>query len=348
MLTRLHGCAHTHQRSRAAFAIPSVAMSDAAQQMPNTTGTPSVWPRIMALLAAALAIVALAVWIVGPSPKAADDGFPDQPPPLAIPSDVAQSSPLAVAAAKLSTGDLDVARASFTNIVAEDRDDVPGQVGLIMSRWRSTGPTSVERDLTQLAKEFPDSAFVALHLGLVRTSLQQDRGAREALRETIELGLDAGDDTSLRMARLADDLLHPEAFRGELPVLVAPGEIGAADRPALRALLAAFRAGDRREVARLAEQLGQSSDDLTRVAVITATFDKDEPEATSDRLRHIAGSRSSSPEARDRARLLGALADLWGGGPRADACQVLRQSARPATDAATRRLAKPIAAELCA
>jgi hypothetical protein len=322
-------------------------MEEAAQSKSPATGSSMRPLRLAIPIVAAILLVAFAVWMVGPAPRAADAGFPDQPPPLAIPTEAADDSPLAIAAARLATGDLDVARASFTSLVAEDRDDVPGQVGLILSRWRTTGPTSVERDLTQLAKEYPDSAFVMLHLGLVRALLQQTRGSSEALRDTVELGRDAGDDTSLRMARLADDLLHPNAFRGDLPVLVSPSEVPPADRPKLRSLLKSASAGDRRSVADLAVELGASRDDMSQIAVITATFDKGDPDVTTERLQVIVDDRSASPAARDRARMLGALASVWGGGSRTTACTALRAAAGPDSDDATRRLAGPISNELC-
>jgi hypothetical protein len=41
------------------------------------------------------------------------------------------------------------------------------------------------------------------------------------------------------------------------------------------------------------------------------------------------------------------LAELWGGGERADGCTALAASTRPGTDPATSRLARPIESELC-
>lgn len=322
--------------------IPAAAPGDADVGLgPRRT------PLVAAGLLAAAAIVAAAVVIVGPAPRPADEGLPEAPPPLALPADAAEGGPLARAAAQLAAGQLDAARAGFTDVVAEDRDGVPGQVGLVLSRWRTTGPRSVERDLTQLSREYPEDAFVALHLGLVRTVLEDERAARAALRDARELGHDAADETSLRMARLADDLLHPDAFRGPMPVLVAPIEVAAADRARLRGLLAAVAAGDRRRIGVLAPALAASDDGLSRVAAVAAGFDKADPAATVDRLDAIAGDPGAPLPARDRARMLAALGDAWGGGDRDDACTGLRRAARAPTDPGTRRLAGPISGELC-
>ncbi len=301
--------------------------------------------RLGASVFAAALLVLVAVAMVGPSPKPADAGFPKQPPPLALPSDTPDDSPLAKAAVQLASGDLDGARSEFTNVVAEDQDGVAGQVGLVLSRWRSTGPVSVERDLRQLVREYPDSALAALHLGLVQSLLEDPRASRQSLRDAVRLGHAAADPTSLRMARLANDLLHPDAFKGDLPVLVAPNEVPAGDRAQVRALLGAVQRGDALEVRTRSEALAGSRG-LTGVAVVAAGFDKDDPDAVVDRLDAIARGREPAA-VRDRARLMATLAELWGGGERAAGCTALQTSTRTSVDAGTRRLAVPIESELC-
>jgi hypothetical protein len=298
-------------------------------------------------IALAVLLVLASVLMTGPAPEPADQGLPKDPPPLALPADVADDGAVATAAAQLAAGDLDEARAGFTDAVADDHDDVVAQAGLILSRWRTTGPVSVERDLGQLAKEYPESAFVALHLGLVQTLLDEPRAARASLRDAVELGRSAADETSLRMARLADDLLHPDAYHGELPVLVAPDEVPTGERAALRALLGAVGAGDRDRAVELAGAVGHGSSALLRVAALAAAFDKDAPDATVDRLDAVADDEREPVAARDRARLLSALALAWGGGSRAQACVSLRASAKGDVDAGTRRLAGPISKEIC-
>jgi hypothetical protein len=299
------------------------------------------------LLLAAL-LVAIAVVMVGPAPRPADEGLPTSPPPLALPSDVPGDGPVARAAARLATGDLDAARAAFIDIVAEDRDGEVGQVGLVLSRWRTTGPISVERDLRQLVREYPDSAFVTLHLGMVQVLLDEPRASRRTLREAIELGQAAADPTSLRMARLARDLLTPEAFRGDMPVLVAPSEVRPADRADLRQMLDAVGSGDRLAAADLAARLERSPDPMGRIAALVATFDKSDPDPTVERLETLSRQSDVPRAAADRARMLAALATAWGGGERDEACAGLRAGAGASVDAATRRLAGPIADELCA
>ncbi len=325
-------------------------MHDAAPTLPDADGTPvgarrNVLRFLVPVLVAA-ALVGIAVVMVGPAPRAADSGFPRQPPPLALPSDTADDSALARAAADLANGDLDDARAGFTDVVADDQDGVAGQVGLVLSRWRATGPVSVERDLRQLVREYPESALVALHLGLVQALLDDQRASRQSLREAVELGREAADPTSLRMARLANDLLHPDAFSGDLPVLVAPAEVEGDLQAPVRRLLDAVRVGDVNRAAELVNQIGEV-DGLARVAVVASRFDKDEPADTVVRLTEVALDPAEPKPVRDRARLMATLADLWGGGERAEACRELATSAGSRTDAATRRLARPIESELC-
>lgn len=311
----------------------------------HATGRRHVALRYGVPILAAAALVLVAFLMVGPEPKRADAGFPKQPPPLALPSDTPEGSPLAAAAVALAAGELDEARRGFVDVVAEDQDGVAGQVGLVLSRWRSTGPVSVERDLRQLVREYPDSALAALHLGLVQTLLEDPRASRQSLREAVRLGHAAADPTSLRMARLANDLLHPDAFAGDLPVLVAPNEVSPADRSELRRLLDAVRIGDARQVRTRSTALAGSTG-LLGVAVVSAGFDKDEPEVVVERLEAIADG--SEPAAvRDRARLMATLAELWGGGDRAGGCTKLAASTTAAIDPATSRLARPIESELC-
>lgn len=304
--------------------------------------------RVVCLLAMAVLLVGTAVWQVGPRPKPADSGFPKSPPPLALPSDTPDSSPLATAAAQLAAGDLDEARAGFVDVVAEDQDGVAGQVGLVLSRWRTTGPQSVERDLRQLTLEYPESALASFHLGLVQVVLGDERAARSTLRTALELGREAADPTSLRMARIADDLLHPEGFRGSMPVLVQVDEVPGSDRGRLGDLLRAVGDDDRTEAVRIGTTLQRSADAMTRVAAIAATFDKDEPDATVQRLEALAAAPATPAPAADRARMLATLAGLWGGElDRADGCRRLEASTRAGIDAGTVRLARPIHEELC-
>lgn len=308
----------------------------------------SRFPLVALAAIVAVALVALAVVMTGPRPRPADDGLPTSPPPLAVPSDVSETSALAKAAALLAAGQLEAANDAFVDIVAQDQDGVPGQVGLVLSRWSATGPVSVERDLRQLAAEYPDDAFVALHLGLVQGLLGEQRAARVTLADARRLGRAAADPTSLRMAILADDVLHPKAFRGPMPVLVRPAEVRAADRPLLTKLLAAVNAGDRTSADALRARLRRSGDPLVGVAVAAAAFDKASPEETVDALDALAGDTPQVPEVRDRAGFLASLARLWGGADRTDGCVALERSTRPGVDAATRRLATPIHKELCA
>lgn len=300
------------------------------------------------VLVVVVAAAGLAWWMTGPAPAPVDEGLPSDPPPLALPNEVPERSPVAAAAARLATGDLDAARRGFVAAVAEAPDDVVAQTGLILSRWRSTGPRSVERDLEQLVNEYPEDAFPVLHLGLVRLMLQQDATARGSLRAARSMGWAAGDETGLRLARLADDLLHPGAFRGYLPVLVQRAEVGAAQRTELGALLAAVTRDDRPRALRAAEELERSADPFARIAAIGGRFTKDDPAETARLLDDVATDRNVPKAARHRATLLAGMAGLWGGGDRDAGCARIARAAAAGSDDATRRYARPIAAELCA
>lgn len=325
-------------------------MDDAAS---HTGGDPRASRRRMAApfvagaVVLGVGLVVCATWLVGPAPKAADEGLPPSPPPLALPTGTPTASPVARAAALLATGDLDAARTGFVDVVAEDPDGATGLVGLALSQWRSTGPWSVEASLRQLALEHPDSALVALHLGLVEALLDEGRAARAALRDAQRLGRATTDPTGLRMASLAGDLLHPNAFRGSMPILVRPEEVAVAHRPALRRMLAAIAIDDRRTAALLAGPLTSSADPMLQVAAVAATFDKDDPLIVAARLDALALDQRLTADGRDRARLHASLARLWTGDGRADGCRRLRASISARTSNSTRELASPIHAELC-
>lgn len=322
-------------------------MSDVLDTSPDAPGGLAHSPiaRLLGLLVLAGLLVGIATWQVGPTPRPADEGLPTSPPPLALPSDEPDGSALSRAAAELASDDLQDANRRFVDIVAEDREGEAGQVGLVLSRWRSTGPISVERDLRQLAREYPESAYVALHLGLVQLLLEEDRLGRETLRTARELGLEAADPTSLRMARLADDLLNPGTFAGTMPVLVQPAEAAPAHRADLRRLLAVVAAGDRTAAARLAGELERTGDPFAELAATAARFDKGDSAPTVEALQGIARGATAAP-VRDRARFLAALADLWAGGDRDRACAVFEELVRSG-DPGTKRLAGPIRGEVC-
>jgi hypothetical protein len=346
-LERIYACTKTCTAG-VPSAIRSSAMADETIQARQTEGdTRGMALRAALVLLVAVGVVALATWMVGPKPKAADSGFTKTPPPLVLPSGTAKDSALGRSAALLASGQLAGARAGFTDIVAEQPNGIAGQVGLIFSRWKSTGPESVERDLNQLTLEYPDSALASLNLAFVQARIGEARAARSTLRSTLELARAAHDPTSLQVARYADDMLHPDAFLGGFPVLVQPDEVATADQASMRRLIAAVSADDRVAATRVATTLGRSTDAMARVAALAAQFDKDDPSATVDRLTALGAAKATPPAARDRATFLAALAGLWGGGDRTTGCARLQASTSAQVDLATRRLATPIAAKLC-
>lgn len=301
----------------------------------------------MLAVVAAAALIAVAWWMTGAAPKPADDGLPSSPPPMAVPSGMPSSDPVAKAIASLGSGELSAARRSFVSLVASSPDDPVSQVGLILAGWRSVGPSSVERDLNQLAKEQPDNAYVALHLALVQVMIGETAASRATLRSTIDLGRSAADPTSLRMARLADDLLHPAAFRSYVPVLVQPDDVPAKDRAALVKLRKAIEREDRAAAAVQAKVLASSSDGMSRIAGIVGQYAKGEEQATITPLAALQADARQPQRVRDRALLHQALTQLWSGTDRDAGCALLTRATARGVEAATRRLAAPIAKELC-
>jgi hypothetical protein len=310
-------------------------------------GSGSTAMRLLLAIVAAGLLISLAWWMTGPAPEAADAGLPASPPPMAVPVGMASTDPVALAIKSLGSGELTAARRSFVSLVAESPDDPVSQVGLILAGWRSVGPSSVERDLNQLAKEQPDSAYVGLHLGLVQVLLGASATSKATLRGVIEVGRSAGDATSLRMARLADDLLHPTVFRSYVPVLVQPADVPASDRVALGKLRVAIEREDRTAAGVQAKLLARSADGMARVAGIVGRYAKGDEQATIAPLARIAADASEPRRVRDRAVLHQALTQLWSGSDRDAGCALLARVAAAPADVGTRRLAAPISAELC-
>lgn len=341
MLDVASACANERKRGQHRDTIR--CMSDAVQQRsPNRTAS--------LLVCAALVLAVGVAWLMnGPAPESVDAGLPKDPPPLALPSSLADDSDVAKAAVRLATGDLEGANTGFVTAVAEAPDDVVAQTGLILSRWRSTGPRSVERDLAQLTKEYPDEAFPALHLGLTRVLINEDTTARQALGDARRLGWEQSDETGLRLARLADDMLHPTAFRGYLPVLVRAQEVRSpADRTLVTQLLDAIERDDRPAAAEIGAKLTASSDPMAQAAGIVGEFSKDETAATADRLQELASGPGVPPPARTRATLMAGMATMWSGDGKSAGCKLIAVAAAPSADASGRRFAQPIERELCA
>lgn len=316
--------------------------------MTNPAPSTRRMPHPAALLAVAVVVaVGVAWWMTGAPPETVDSGLPSDPPPMALPAELDADSTVAVAAGRLAAGRLEDARERFIDEVAERPDDVVAQTGLILSRWRSTGPRSVERDLAQLAREYPEDAFVALHLGLVQTMLKDGDTAQVTLAGARDMARRDDTPTGLRFARLADDVMHSGSFRGYLPVLVRAIEVAPAHRATVTRLLAAVERDDRVEVARLARELDDSRDPMARVAGAAGGFTKDDPLATASRLEALADERGATEQSTARATLLAGLARAWSGRDRDGACELIEASTSAGADVATKRLAAPIAAELC-
>ena len=110
---------------------------------------------------------------------------------------------LARATALYQRGDLEAAHALFV-----EHDSLEAKVGAALSTW----PTGSLDRLEQLAKLYPNSAVVQLHLGLAR--LWANRGDPEAAWRAV-----VDDEPDTPYAIVAGNLLHPNLPRG-LPTFI--------------------------------------------------------------------------------------------------------------------------------
>jgi len=283
--------------------------------------------------------------MTGPAPRPADAGAADRPPPLLVTEET--DPEVRRAATALATGSLVDARTRFTRIVAEHPDQVDAQVGLVLSGWTALGPSAVERDLAQLVREYPDHPLPSFELGLVQAARGDARASRPAIGSALDLGRGAGDAEGLAIARLADDLLHEDQFRGYPPVLVAEGDVPAGDRIAIRRLRASLAIDDRGAAAEQAALLAGSASPVSRIAGIVAAYDKSAAEASATRATDLAGAlpRSTAAEERDAVQLHAGLLLAWSGETERG-CRLVQAVADGVTPSRWRRLASPISAQL--
>ncbi|MBC7462024.1 MAG: hypothetical protein H7287_11730 [Thermoleophilia bacterium] len=318
-------------------------MTTTEQQAAGNGGT--AW-RLLGAVVVAAALVAVAWWMTGSAPSPVDTGLPKSPPPMSLPVGTATNTPVAAAIQQLDDGKFVAATSAFTTLVANAPADPVAQTGLILSGWRSDGPIAVERDLAQLADEQPESAYVALHLGLVRILIGENDDAELSFRAAVQAGRAAGDPTSLRMARLGDDLLHPDGFRSYVPVLVQAGDVPAADRPALGRLLTDIERDDRGGAAKESQLLAKSASPMSRIAALVGLYEKGKEAELQAQLAPYAGA-SQPPAVRSRAQLHQGLAQLWSGSDRDRGCRLLAQAMGPTADDSSRQLATSISKRLC-
>jgi hypothetical protein len=303
--------------------------------------------RVLGAVVAAAALIGVSWLITGPAPTPVDSGLPKSPPPMTVPAGTPGNSELAAGIADLAANRFSAATKTFTSLVAASPDDDIAQTGLILSGWRSDGPDSVEHDLTQLADEHPDDAYVALHLGLVRVLVGSNSAAEASFAAAVKAGRAAGDPTSLRMARLGDDLLHPDGFRSYVPVLVQGIDVPAADRAALGRLLLDIQNDDRVAAAKESKLLSASTSGMSRIASIVGLYEKGGEAQTASKLALIAADTAQPAAVRSRAILHEGLAQLWSGADRDAGCGLLAAAAGATADAATRSLSVALRAKLC-
>lgn len=280
-----------------------------------------IWLLVGGIAAAAVAVVAATALSSGGDSPATTAGEPKARagrPPLSLALGFrrdAEARDLARASALYQGGNLDAAHALFAA-----HDSLEARVGAALSTWPDG---SLDR-LEQLAKLYPDSAVVQLHLGLAR--FWASRGDPET---AWRAALDAEPDSPY--AIVAGNLLHPSLPRG-LPTFIpsytaSPRISRLPPQRQLEALKRDAEHGGLRELVlygvglqrvgrpvsaaavfqRAARRYPHEVEALVAAAV--GRFDKDEPEIAFARLGPLARAYPNEPTVRFH---LGVLL-LWTG-----------------------------------
>ena len=281
--------------------------------------------RVVLLVAlaavAAVAVVAFAVVSTdGGSATTGQETPQPRPgrPPLSFAlgfRDDAEARDLARGATLHGRGNGDAAAALF-----EQHDSLEAKVGAAFATW----PDGTLERMEQLAKLYPETAAIELHLGLARLWAQQG-DAVAAWRATIEA------DPDTPYAVLAGNLLHPKLPRGLpafIPSFTAPESVTRlppdrqldalrvqAERGGVRELLlygvGLQRVGRPVSAGRVFGQAARSGsgDVEAQVAGAVGRFDKDEPAAAFGRLGPLTRRFPTEPTVRFH---LGVLL-LWTG-----------------------------------
>jgi len=275
-----------------------------------------------AVAAAAVAVVAVAVLSAGGGSAGATTETtpklrPGRPPlsfALGFRTDP-EARDLLQGAALYQRGDLQTAAALFAK-----HDSLDAKVGAALAEWPNG---SLDR-LEQLAKLYPDSAVVQLHLGLARLWANQGDPV-----EAWQAVLDEEPDTPY--ALVAGNLLHPNLPRG-LPAFIPsfPTPASVTRLPARRQLAALRRAAQSGDLGALLlygvglERVGQPvsasrvfdraarrypHDVQALVAAAVGHFDKDSPADAFGRLGPLTRTYPNEPTVRFH---LGVLL-LWTG-----------------------------------
>lgn len=284
--------------------------------------------RRVALLVGAVAVAAVVVVAAavlsadgdsaGAPAQATDPGLREGRPPLsfalAFRSDP-EAQALNRAAALYAQGETDEAAALFAR-----HESLEAKVGAAFAAW----PEGTRDRLEQLAKLYPETAVVQLHLGLARLWSNQGDPV-----EAWRAALDAEPDTPY--AVVAGNLLHPNLPRG-LPAFIPSFDAPAAitNLPRVRQLdalrVAAARGGVHERLlygvglqrvgrpvsaARVFDSASQRypMDVEAQVAGAVGQFDKDAPERAFGRLGPLSRTYPADPSVRFH---LGVLL-LWTG-----------------------------------
>jgi Flp pilus assembly protein TadD len=199
------------------------------------------------------------------------------------------------------------AKDEFDTLLTSDPESVEAAVGAAVSGW----PDQTLLRLRQLAAEYPESALVHLHLGLVLYAGGDDTAAATEWRKALEVEPDTP--SALR----AEDLIHPDMAPGRpffypsfAPTLDLSRDSPAAQLDALRRQ--AVRGGVKDNLlygvalqrigrpvsarvafARALELDGESLD--ARVADAVGRFEKDKPAESFSRLGPLAQANPRSP-----------------------------------------------------
>ena len=277
---------------------------------------------VAALCAVAVAVVAAAV--IASDGSSTPEAMTTEPelregrPPLSFAlgfRDDAEARDLARGAALYANGDTDGAAALFAK-----HTSLEARVGAAFAGW----PVGSLDRLEQLAKLYPDVAFVQLHLGLARLWANESDPV-EAWRAAIE----AEPDTPY--AIVAGNLLHPQLPRGLpafIPSFAASPEVtrlpperqlealrrraqGGGLRDLLLYGVGLQRVGRPVSASRVFEQAAKRYPRQVEALVAAAVgqFDKDEPEDAFGRLGPLSRTYPNEPTVRFH---LGVLL-LWTG-----------------------------------
>ncbi len=260
---------------------------------------------VVSTLAIIVVSIVGSILITGEAPKKRAEVASKKQPPLILHDDQSRHNEIVVKVAReLAKGRADEALKLVAPVAAENPGDQEVQVALALSRWNSAGSEQVLGELQSILDSEDDDAiraWISLHLGVAQVFAGQDTQARKTLMSALRAA--RKNSGSFDVARRADDLLHPGLAPGYPPLLSSVDKSvavrGDIESKAIRELLAAIEADDRRRAAGLAAKyryLAGRRGDLD-AAIAIAHFNKDDPRATLGILEREAKKANADVEA---------------------------------------------------